>query len=312
MIERTQENIMQKWPKGWSNPAVSIICLTYNHKAYISQALDGFLMQNTDFPFEVVVHDDASNDGTTDIIRMYEKKYPMIIKPIYEQENQYSKKDGAIDRIVGKSCNGKYIAFCEGDDYWINPYKLEKQYNVMESDSNISICGGGFVSHASNVDHDYTMYFEKPTFFSWEAWHSTKWFMKTLTVMYRREVYEEFMKKNYKRPKDTTVQYHALKMGKGVYIPEKMGVYNKHDGGVWSASTMLARTQWEIDSAKEIYEKNNLDPKAAAICCSGLCRMIKYTKSLKSKLSYLREGLGIHSYFSCKIKLILYFFAFLL
>ena len=83
---------MKNWPKEWDRPVVSVRCLAYNHEPYIRKALDGFIMQKTNFPFVVVVHDDASTDKTADIIREYESKFPKIIKPIYEIENQYSKQ----------------------------------------------------------------------------------------------------------------------------------------------------------------------------------------------------------------------------
>ena len=132
MLNRTQEEIIQKWPKDWNTPLVSVRCITYNQQSFIAQTLDGFLSQETDFPFEVIVHDDASTDKTADVIREYEKKYPKIIKPIYETENQYSKNDDSLDKIVDSACKGKYIAFCEGDDYWIDPLKLQKQISFLE------------------------------------------------------------------------------------------------------------------------------------------------------------------------------------
>ena len=140
MIYRTQENIMQNWPKEWDTPMVSIRTQTYNHEQYIAQALDSFLQQETNFPFEIVVHDDASTDKTADIIREYEAKYPKIIKPIYETENQYSKKDGSLRKIMDNACKGKYIAYCEGDDYWCDPHKLQMQYEAMEAHPECSLC----------------------------------------------------------------------------------------------------------------------------------------------------------------------------
>ncbi len=118
---------------------VSIKCITYNHEPYIRQCLEGFVMQKTNFRFEAVVHDDASTDGTADIIREYAEKYPDIIKPIYETENQYSKKDGSLGRIMDAACTGKYIAMCEGDDYWTDPSKLQKQVDILESNPEVGL-----------------------------------------------------------------------------------------------------------------------------------------------------------------------------
>lgn len=118
---------------------VSICCITYNHEKYIRQALDGFLMQKTNFKFEIVIHDDASTDSTQDIIREYEKKYPDIIKPIYQVENQHSKGEKA-SLISYSHAIGKYIAVCEGDDYWIDENKLQEQVDYMENNEKCTFC----------------------------------------------------------------------------------------------------------------------------------------------------------------------------
>lgn len=112
---------------------VSIQCLVYNHEPYLRKCLDGFVMQKTNFNFEAIVHDDCSTDKSCAIIREYAEKYPDIIKPIYEKENQYSKHDGSLNRIMDNASIGKYIAICEGDDYWIDPFKLQKQVDFLES-----------------------------------------------------------------------------------------------------------------------------------------------------------------------------------
>lgn len=112
-------------------PLVSVSVITYNHEKYIRQCLDGILMQNVNFPYEILVHDDASPDGTADIIREYEAKYPDIIKPIYQTENQYSQGKDA-SKFNFDRARGKYLAFCEGDDYWTEPGKLQKQVDFLE------------------------------------------------------------------------------------------------------------------------------------------------------------------------------------
>lgn len=118
---------------------VSIQCMAFNHEPYIRQCLDGFVMQKTNFHFEAIIHDDASTDGTSDIIREYERMYPDIIKPIYQIENQYSKHDGSIRRALDSKTRGKYIALCEGDDYWTDPLKLQKQVDFLESHPDYSM-----------------------------------------------------------------------------------------------------------------------------------------------------------------------------
>lgn len=124
---------------------VSIRCTVYNHEPYLRDCLEGFVMQKVNFRIEAIVHDDASTDGSVAIIKEYAEKYPDIIKPIYEIENQYSKHDGSLERIMNEACRGKYIAFCEGDDYWIDPFKIQKQVDFLESNTGYSM------SHTNNI-----------------------------------------------------------------------------------------------------------------------------------------------------------------
>ena len=131
---------------------VTIRCLTYNHEPFIRQCLEGFVMQQTNFRFEAIVHDDASTDRTAEIIKEYANKYPEIIKPIFETENQYSKHNGSIRRIMDKHTHGKYVAICEGDDYWIDPCKLQNQVDFLEKEHNYSsIASNSIVVDKSNV-----------------------------------------------------------------------------------------------------------------------------------------------------------------
>ncbi|NMA49405.1 MAG: glycosyltransferase [Tissierellia bacterium] len=130
---------------------VSINCITYNHEKYIADALEGFLMQKTNFKYEILLHDDASTDKTAEIIRRYHARYPHLIKPMYQKENQYS-KGLRVSLINVARAIGKYIADCEGDDYWIDPYKLQKQFDYMESNPECSMC----FHDAILVDNDKT------------------------------------------------------------------------------------------------------------------------------------------------------------
>lgn len=122
-------------------PLVSICCATYNHAPYIRQCLEGFIMQKTNIPFEIIINDDCSTDGTTEIVKEYAQKYPDIIKPIFHEENQYSKGIKALTTYVYPKAKGKYIALCEGDDYWVDPLKLQKQVDFMEEHSDYILCG---------------------------------------------------------------------------------------------------------------------------------------------------------------------------
>ncbi len=129
---------------------VSVITLAYNQKEYIAQALKTCINQKTDFKYEIVVHDDCSTDGTTDIIREYERKYPDIVHAYYEQKNQYSQGINVFDLCIGLA-KGKYVAICEGDDYWTDKEKLQMQYDIMESHPEIDMCAAGAAELSSDI-----------------------------------------------------------------------------------------------------------------------------------------------------------------
>lgn len=129
-----------------SDILVSVCCCAYNQENYVARALDSFLMQKTRFGIEVLVHDDASTDRTADIIREYASEYPEIIKPVCQTENKYS-RGIKVNKVYNFSrAKGKYIALCEGDDYWNDPFKLQKQADAMEADADCSLC-----VHSANI-----------------------------------------------------------------------------------------------------------------------------------------------------------------
>ena len=140
MINILQEDIMKNWEGNIEEPLLSVKCMTYNHEKYIAQTLDGFLMQRTDFPFEVLIHDDASTDGTIDVIKAYVKKFPKILKPIFEEENLYSKNDGSHHKKIDAAIKGAYVAICEGDDYWIDSHKLQMQVGFLRVNPDYGMC----------------------------------------------------------------------------------------------------------------------------------------------------------------------------
>ena len=136
-------------------PLVSICCTAYNHEKYIAQALDSFLSQKCDFPFEILVHDDVSTDRTADIIREYAQKYPDIVKPMFQTENQYSKGVPINETFNFPRAQGKYIALCECDDFWCDDTKLARQIAHMESDPECTFCfTNGYVHDESGVRED--------------------------------------------------------------------------------------------------------------------------------------------------------------
>lgn len=240
MIQITENEIKKNWKKEHDNkPLVSIKNLVYNHEKYIAQALDGFLMQKTDFPFEVIVHDDASTDNSAQIIRKYEKKFPSIIKPIYETENQYSKHDGSLGRIVNSKLSGKYIALCEGDDYWIDENKLQMQVDFLENNPEYTMC-----FHSAELDvvekHNvpYAMQnIKEQDYSATEIFEN--WIVPTASVVFKKSVLNYPMKNEKKIMFGDIVLFEkSAHLGKVRGFAKKMSVYRIHDQGV-SHSRML-------------------------------------------------------------------------
>lgn len=209
-------------------PLVSICCLAYNHENYIRECLDGFLMQKCNFTFEVLIHDDASIDGTVNIIKEYEALYPGIIKPIYQVENQYSKGIGVSANFNFPRAKGKYIALCEGDDYWIDPYKLQKQVKFLESNPQFGLS----YSYAKSLNCKTNRFNKR---LNGRQFNSINKLIKsnvipTLTAVFRKDLYELFeneitpVKKNWKMG-DYPVWLFISLNSKVHFIPEVTGIY---------------------------------------------------------------------------------------
>ena len=208
---------------------VSIKCLAYNHGKFIRETLEGFVMQKTNFRFEAIVHDDASTDNTAEIIREYAEKYPEIIKPIYETENQYSKKDGSLQRIMDEACNGKYIAFCEGDDYWIDPYKLQKQVDIFENNNKIGLVFSKVDVYDELKKEIISDFGDKTDFFKLLDLGNS---IPTLSVCIRAEIYNSYINEikpwEYRwKMGDYPLWLYTLKFYESAFIDSVMGVYRK-------------------------------------------------------------------------------------
>lgn len=146
----TEQELIAMWG-GKTEPLVSILCPTYNHREFIADALDGFLGQITDFPFEVIVRDDASTDGTADIVRAYAARYPTVIRPLLESHNTFSQGVSFIPPLA-KAVRGSLIALCAGDDYWICSYKLSRQTSaISKSETNVAVHLDGYAIESGRV-----------------------------------------------------------------------------------------------------------------------------------------------------------------
>ncbi len=236
---------------------VAIRCITYNHEAYIRDALEGFIMQKTNFPFVAIVHDDASTDGTADIIREYAAKYPDIIKPIYETENQYSKHDGSLRRIMTAACEAtgaKYIALCEGDDYWTDPLKLQKQVDFLESHPTFSLCFHN--AHTKMLDGSIndTIYNISGTREYTSSEILKNWTIPTASVVYRSGAIDNdpIMSNPKFKFGDNVLFLTAAKHGKLYCMDEYMSVYRKNIGGVTISNGNISWNETLIEHFKTL------------------------------------------------------------
>jgi len=232
---RTEKEIMQAW-----NPAdktlVSVMCITFNHEHYIEQAIQGFLIQETDFPFEIIIHDDASTDKTAEIVREYANKYPEIIRPIFQNENQYSQGKKATS-IVAPQCKGKYIAVCEGDDFWTDKEKLQIQVDFLEANPDYVISGHDafIIDEEWNHLKDSKLPNKHKRDYSGEDLIMNKAWILTMSWVYRNLIKDYVSERNMVKNGDNFFVSIIGHYGKSKYHPEiKPAGYRVHSGGVWS------------------------------------------------------------------------------
>lgn len=230
---------------------VSVICNAYNHEKYIAKCLDGLVMQKTTFPFEILIHDDASTDGTAEIIRAYEKRYPHLIKPIYQTENQYSK--GGIYQFQYPRAQGEYIAFCEGDDFWIDELKLQRQFDALEAHPEVDMCAHGAITVAEDGERILHRIAprDKSCIIPVEAViYGGGAFVATNSLMYRASLVDTSYEFRNTWRIDYTLQILGALRGGLLYLPETMSAYRWMSVGSWTARQNASRSK-----RKETLEK---------------------------------------------------------
>ena len=297
-------------------PLVVIRCITYNHEAFLKDALEGFLMQKTDFPFVAVVHDDASTDGTAAVLRKYAEQYPDIILPIYEEENQYSKRNSSVGRIMNaasKATGAKYVAMCEGDDYWTYEYKLQKQVDFLESHPDYSM-----VFHNAIVHYEGKMTPEQNAVFrgyklndgdyqnhllanlregDYDAIEFVKdWFTPTASIVFtayciKSHYYKKILESKDLYYADIPLVLTCVSCGKAYCFNEIMSCYRIHSGGVsfivhtapMSKKIKVAVTLMNIfdEPMKSFYKKHIAKDSVQAI-------RVLFKGNVKESLSILR------------------------
>lgn len=243
---------------------VSVFCLAYNHEKYIRHTLDGFVGQITNFRYEVIIHDDASSDQTLSIIREYEKKYPDLIKVIAEKENQYSKGIDILESIIYPNLKGEYIALCEGDDYWNDSGKLQKQFDALERHRECSLsthrvkCCNEDGSDNDRIIPESYYEIERTGVISNKELAQCYWVrggypFHTSSYFFRRNVIDV----DLKYPNDIGILRKCLVLGQVYFIDEIMSTRRLWSLNNWNTS--LAKSSAEIRYKTLIHNPIELD-----------------------------------------------------
>lgn len=232
----------QNWPEG-TRPLVSILCPTYNHERFIAACLEGFLLQETTFPVEIIVQDDASTDGTADIVRTYTRRHPQLFRPVFHETNQYSR--GRKPTLLAfRHSHGDYIATCEGDDFWCLPAKLERQIAIFDSNPECILCGGRVYVQRDGQDHPHKIEPSLapetlPTVGPLEMLRG-QWWMRTLSRVARRSVWEGYVRCVGDDPAACDflfslycISRSGMRQQAFACLNEIVGTYREHPGGVW-------------------------------------------------------------------------------
>lgn len=233
---------------------VSIICNVYNQEAYLEEAIESMLAQRTSFDYEIIIHDDVSTDRTIDIIKKYTAAYPERVTAIYERENQYSKGADFITPMIKDTAKGKYIAICEGDDFWIDENKLQLQRDTLESHLECDMCacwgctvtedGKREISHIRPRTGNGILPAESVILGGGQ-------YLVTAGLFFRRQMYEDMMEFEKITPLDYAIQIKGSLRGGIYYIDKKMAVYRRYAVGSWTNDVLKnkekLKVQWSIE-----------------------------------------------------------------
>ncbi|MFT6986929.1 MAG: glycosyltransferase involved in cell wall biosynthesis [Psychromonas sp.] len=236
---RSEKDILSSW-NNVKNIIVSIVCTAYNHEDYIESALFGFLMQETDFAFEILINDDASKDKTPAILLHYQDLYPQIVKPILQSENQYSQGIKPMQSLY-KKAKGKYIALCEGDDYWNDKHKLQKQVAVFTENKKISLCFHPAIEldHVANRENIMCQHYPNSgPVKTADVILGRGPFMPTASLMFINQDIETLTKSYESAPiGDYFVQIFMSSLGEAYYLNDVMSVYRRNAVGSWTTTS---------------------------------------------------------------------------
>ncbi|HMH32107.1 MAG TPA: glycosyltransferase [Puia sp.] len=230
---------------SFDSPRCAVWMVTYNHEKYIAEAIESVLKQETSFTYKLFIGDDCSSDSTTDICRIYSERYPDKIDLVVNEKNRGAHGNGVRTYHRCLQSGAEYLALCEGDDYWTDPHKLQKQIGFLESNRDYAIC-----FHNSKIINDEEP--EKISFSNLPDQPETsefgdlaeKEFIYTATCLFRSEDLKKFPQKHYRYLNNYTLDLNNAQYGYIKYLDEVMSVYRKHRGGIWS---MVAREKTLIE-----------------------------------------------------------------
>lgn len=240
----------------------SIVCVTYNQAKYIRRAIGSFLTQKTDFPFEIILADDCSTDGTSAICDEYAAKYPDVIRHI---RGDYNVGGVENERRAIDAAQGEYIAVCEGDDYWTDPKKLQKQVEFLEAHSDYSVTWTRYEKYVPSKDtylsdgNDDLFRGGKEYIDITTHMFLHRWMTQYLTMVFRRSAYDNSWCNKYHYFRDSHQFYHLLQKGKGAILNFIGGVYRQTGDGIYSDLDHIRRQQVQIEVFKELWRVNHDD-----------------------------------------------------
>lgn len=298
---------------------VSVLCLCYNHVNLIKYALEGFVKQKTNFNYEVIIHDDLSTDGSQDIIREYENNYPYLLRVIYQDENQYSKGVNIIEDIMKPLAKGKYIALCEGDDYWTDMCKLQKQVNFMEAHTDYSLCVHKCtqLTLTDNTQIEIPVLNKSCDINVSEAIIQGGGFFPTCSFLYRNN-FSTNRRWGTGICGDYQILLNCVMNGKVRFIADNMGVHTYLNSGSWSSTIQQNREKYYNFRMQLIESLHLLDKDTNFIYSDAINKKIKkiifyidldYFKNYKKLLG--RDNKEFFDEFSIRVKIAIILKAFI-
>ncbi len=246
---------------------VSVICITYNQKNYIRDALDSMINQKIGVPFEIIVHDDASTDGTRDIVKEYQERYPKIIRALYEEENLFSKGIDFFRDIVVDIARGKYIAICEGDDYWTSDDKIRMQWEMLEEhpECDMCACRAKMMSSDGHFELGEIRPREGDGILSMgNVILGGGMYLATASLFFRKSMYNDMMEFEKIRSLDYVYQMKGALRGGICYIDRAMAAYRRYSAGSQTAGLTKAKSEMmslQIEQEKRILRTLDRDTK---------------------------------------------------